>query len=118
MKKLICALFVATFAFSSCAVLDRTPSIYYNESELSLEDITKMSEGLKEPIETMSLLRLVPYGDEQVVNAVYWTEKGGVWHLSKECSYLGEDSDVFYGSVENAIECGKARVCVPCDKKK
>ena len=118
MKKLICALFVATFAFSSCAVLDRMPSIYYNESELSLHDITKMSDDLVEPNETVSQLRLVPYSDEAVENSVYWTEKGSVWHLSPSCSYLGEDSDIFYGSVESATDCGKARVCMPCEKKK
>ena len=117
MKRLICALFVATFAFSSCAVLDRTPSIYYNEDELSLYDITQMIESINEPLEAVSPLRLIPYGEETVENAVYWTEKGSVWHSSSSCSYLGKDSDIFYGSVENATECGKTRLCLPCEKK-
>ena len=44
MKRALMALFVATFVFSSCSVLDRKPTIYYNEEELTLEEIAQMAD--------------------------------------------------------------------------
>lgn len=118
MKKALYVLFVAIFLLSSCAVLDRTPSIYYNEEELSLEDITEMRHSVESPEETQPTLSLVPYSQAPTAVPVYWNANGNVWHLNTECGYLNRDGDIIFGSTEEAIKSGKVRVCSPCEKKK
>lgn len=116
MKRVFCALFVATFVFSSCTLLDRTPSIYYNEEELSLGDITEMRHSFVEDESANQTAVLVPYDETYVDVAVYWTENGKVWHLTPRCGYLKSGSQIIYGSRENAEKCGKTRVCSSCEK--
>lgn len=115
MKRIFFALFVATFAFSSCALLDRTPSIYYNEEELSLGDITEMRYSFKEEEVVDEDYLLVPYGETYVENAVYWTKNGKVWHLTPKCGHLKSGGQIIYGSREDAEKCGKTRVCSSCE---
>jgi hypothetical protein len=43
------ALFAVIVLFSSCSPLDRTATIYYNESEISIDDITAMREAFEDP---------------------------------------------------------------------
>ena len=117
MKILICALFVATFTFSSCAVLDRTPSIYYNEDKLSLEQITEMERDFENPESETERAVLVPVGDVIPDIPVFWTKNGKVWHLTTECGHLSSESEIFYGSTHSAEQNGKTRVCVTCDKR-
>lgn len=116
MKRRLCALFVAAFVFSSCAVLDRTPTIYYNEEELSLGDITEMRHSFEKSEIEKETVELVPYDGEPGDGLVYWIESGQVWHLSYKCRHLSSESKVIYGSEENAVECGKSRACMTCSK--
>ena len=51
-------------------------------------------------------------------STVYWTEKGSVWHLYKDCGYLSKSKEIKSGSVENAVEAGKDKLCSSCGKKK
>ena len=46
---------------------------------------------------------------------VYWTKSGKVWHLSENCRYI-KNSEQISGTVEEAIEAGKERVCSSCGK--
>ncbi len=46
---------------------------------------------------------------------VYWTKSGDVWHLSESCRYI-KSSDKISGTVEEAVEAGKERVCSSCGK--
>ena len=46
---------------------------------------------------------------------VYWTKKGKVWHVSKDCRYI-KNSEVESGTADNAIEAGKERACSSCGK--
>ena len=48
---------------------------------------------------------------------VYWTESGGVWHTFRDCSYLKKSKEIESGSVEKALESGKAKLCSACEKK-
>lgn len=48
---------------------------------------------------------------------VYWTEKGSVWHLYKDCGYLSKSKDIKSGSVQNAVDDGKDKLCSSCEKK-
>lgn len=50
-------------------------------------------------------------------STVFWTESGGVWHLFNNCSHLKRSKMIYYGTVEEAIEAGKEKVCSTCAKK-
>ena len=113
-KRLILTFFAGIFLLSSCTVLDRTPTIYYNESELSLADITNMRNDF--PEETQKSVNLIPYSENSVKDIVYWVENGSVWHLRTSCGYIKDGSDLFYGSEEDALLCGKEKVCSNCVK--
>ena len=118
MKKFICSLFVAVFVFSSCTVLDRSSDIYYNENKLSLDDITNMRHEFSEVEPSVKGINLIPYENAVSDEPVYWVDGGQVWHLKTECGYISDGSTVFYGSLENAVQCGKYRVCSSCENNK
>ena len=48
-------------------------------------------------------------------DTVYWVKGGSVWHLSRDCYHL-RNKDVISGSVEEAQEAGKTKVCSNCSK--
>ena len=48
-------------------------------------------------------------------STVYWTESGETWHTNPKCYHI-KNKDVFSGSVEEAIEAGKERLCKTCAK--
>ena len=50
-------------------------------------------------------------------STVYWTKKGSVWHRFRNCSYLSKSKEIESGSVEDAIEAGKEKLCSSCAKK-
>ena len=47
---------------------------------------------------------------------VYWTKGGSVWHTSKDCYYIKKSNNVESGSVEDAKEAGKEKICSHCGK--
>lgn len=53
----------------------------------------------------------------QYNQTVYWTKSGTVYHLNSECGHLNHSEELIYGSVEQAIEANKTRVCKDCEKK-
>jgi len=50
--------------------------------------------------------------DEQIV---YWTKSGETWHTKEDCYHI-KKSEYVSGTVEEAIEAGKKRVCKTCTK--
>ena len=114
MKRALLALFVVTFIFSSCSVLDRKPTIYYNEEELTLDEIAQMAESLKNAESEDASFSLIAYGEENIQTPLYWTEGGSVWHLDVECRHLKNIDKIFYGVEADAIKCGKQRACSSC----
>ena len=50
------------------------------------------------------------------LNVVYWIKGGTVWHLSDECYHIS-NKDILSGTVEEAMEAGKTKVCSSCSKK-
>lgn len=55
--------------------------------------------------------------EEYSDSCVYWTPFGHVYHLSEDCGSLNHSDNVYYGTVEKAIESNKTRVCSFCEKK-
>ncbi len=47
---------------------------------------------------------------------VYWTSSGSVWHISSECRYIRKSTNIINGSIEDAKEAGKTKVCSSCGK--
>lgn len=77
-----------------------------DESESMLESfIDSNSEG--EPRDEV---------DEDEILTVYWTKNGSVWHIDEECYRLNNSKEILSGSVEEAKESGKERVCSSCGK--
>lgn len=48
-------------------------------------------------------------------NDVFWTKAGTVYHLSEECSHLNHSEELIVGTVEQAIEANKTRLCKTCE---
>lgn len=48
---------------------------------------------------------------------VYWTKHGTVYHTSDECNHLDRSEELVYGTVEQATEAKKVRICKTCAKR-
>ena len=55
--------------------------------------------------------------ETKLMETVYWTKGGEVWHLFKDCGHLKNSKSILSGSVEDAIENGKEKVCSACSKR-
>ena len=53
--------------------------------------------------------------DSEKDQTVFWTKSGKVWHLSRDCGYI-KNSEVESGSLSDAVESKKERVCSSCGK--
>ena len=49
---------------------------------------------------------------EEIV--VYWVKNGEVWHVRASCSSLSRSKNILSGTIEEALDAGKARVCKRC----
>ena len=116
MKRILLSLLFAVVIFSSCSVLDRNASIYYNEKELSLNDIADMRHDFSQNEEPEKNVTLIPYDEVLSDDLVYWVSGGSVWHKTYNCGYIKSGSEVFYGTKESAAENGKTSVCSACEK--
>ena len=116
MKFAFLALLFAIITFSSCAVLDRSATIYYNEEELSLADVTEMRHIFDETENGLKSVTLIPCEEISADETVYWLKSGSVWHKTYECRYIKDGSEVFYGTKEKAAENGKINCCSACNK--
>ena len=48
---------------------------------------------------------------------VYWTDSGKVWHLFENCGYLKNSKEILSGTLADAEEEGKEKICSSCEKK-
>ncbi|MBQ6430635.1 MAG: hypothetical protein IJJ99_01985 [Oscillospiraceae bacterium] len=49
---------------------------------------------------------------------VYWSTFGKVYHLDENCSHLNRSDELTAGTVEQAIEANRTRVCKTCEAKR
>ncbi len=47
---------------------------------------------------------------------VYWTKSGKVWHISRDCRYIKNSTEILCGTVTEAKEAGKEKICSGCEK--
>lgn len=48
---------------------------------------------------------------------VFWAESGTVYHLRKTCPALAHSSEIFSGTVKEALGCNKEKLCARCAQK-
>lgn len=48
---------------------------------------------------------------------VYWTDSGQVWHTDPACASLKRAKAVRTGTVEEALDAGKSRICSYCESE-
>ena len=80
-------------------------------SEKETEDLTETREQDAEYNEDTTYIHENSEDDQ----TVFWTKGGKVWHLSKNCGYI-KNSEVESGSLSDAVESKKERVCSSCGK--
>ena len=56
---------------------------------------------------------IAEYGE----NDVYWTQFGTVYHTSPDCGHLNHSDELIVGTVEQAIEKNKTRLCKSCEAR-
>ena len=78
------------------------------------EDIQTEDNGVTQVIATSQQVESSVTPNETTVDVVYWTEGGSVWHNTKDCSALARSKNIISGSVHDAVEAGKERVCKKC----
>ncbi len=54
---------------------------------------------------------------EAIVDDVYWSPFGKVYHTHEDCSSLNQSDSLTYGTVEQAIAAGRTRLCSFCARK-
>ena len=55
--------------------------------------------------------------DSEETSIVFWTSGGSVWHLFEDCGHLKRGKEILSGTVQDAMDAGKEKVCSTCDKK-
>ncbi len=54
---------------------------------------------------------------EAIVDDVYWSRFGKVYHTHDDCQALNKSEELTYGTVEQAIAAGRTRLCSFCAKR-
>ena len=53
---------------------------------------------------------------DQTEDRVYWIKSGKVWHIDEHCRHIKHSNEILSGSVDEAKEAGKTKVCGTCGK--
>ncbi len=85
-----------------------------DSSGLEVDDIQTEDNSVTQAIVTSQQIESSATFNETTVAVVYWTEGGSVWHNTKDCSALARSKNIMSGSVHDAVEAGKERVCKKC----
>ena len=111
---------------TSCSIFTPDNQVFYggeilNDSKISeikaeiLNNEDNKSEGSSSDSENNT-----PGSEEQdgaEYSTVYWTSGGSVWHLSEDCGHLKRGKVIISGTVQDAMDAGKEKVCSTCGKK-
>ena len=76
-------------------------------STISREELTEMAEAFS--MHTGSL-------DKLPESEAYWTDGGTVYHTNRDCGHLSRAKVVTSGTIEEALNAGKAKICSTCSK--
>lgn len=122
MKRMLPVLMFLILVLNSCTE-DRQTVEYQgrrlDDAEI-LEHIQSVLSEEESSTEPSVRLEPKPWNDSVVYaseDCVYWTKSGSVYHTNTNCRYLPEDAELFYGTREDAVFCGKSRCCSACEKE-
>lgn len=109
---------VAAFAFIPFIILALTDKNADKKSKTIATIVAVVALG----IGTLFGIDWNPVSQEEMlansgIEEVYWTKGGTVFHLTPDCSHLNNSEDLLKGDSQTAIENGKTRVCITCQKK-
>ena len=76
-----------------------TPIPTFDSSSYSFEPVTEPN---------------VSTEDDTKEETVYWVPNGKVWHTTESCSTLARSSTILSGTIDEAQDAGKTRVCEKC----
>ena len=85
-----------------------------DSSILEGDDSQTEDDSVTQVISTFQQTDCTATSNEIIVSVVYWTESGSVWHNKKDCSALARSKSIMNGSIHDAVEAGKERVCKRC----
>ncbi len=51
---------------------------------------------------------------DNIEDIVYWVSGGEVWHIKRDCPSLSRSKDILSGTMNDALQEGKSRVCKRC----
>ncbi|MBE6312173.1 MAG: hypothetical protein E7076_03355 [Bacteroidales bacterium] len=54
---------------------------------------------------------------EEATSNVYWTKGGKVFHIYEDCQHLDRTEELTLGTIEEAEQAGKERLCKTCRKR-
>ena len=85
-------------------------------SEESTESIAVQEPDLKDETDSVpsAVSDEMSREETQKEETVYWVTGGSVWHRHSECPSLGRSREILQGTVQEAVESGKERVCKRC----
>ena len=93
------------------------PSGSKTETQTERNDVTASTEiHTCDESDTVKIYETETEIFEEQTDIVYWTKSGSVWHVSDQCRYIKNSKGVLSGSVEEAMEAGKEKVCSSCGK--
>ena len=102
---------------SQSAKEDPEESVSYGEgiemTEVNTEIETESKTETKTETETEAVTETETVSEDELV---YWVEGGKVWHLSTDCRYLKDKENIQCGTVEEAMEAKKTKLCSSCAK--
>lgn len=87
-----------------------------SEKESAPEERETESERIESNTETEAEATTKADESDIKTETVYWTEGGSVWHLTPQCSRLSKSKEIISGTVSEAKEAKKERVCSFCGK--
>lgn len=102
--RIISILLILTLACGLCASL----------SGCALATFSLISGGEKDPVSAED--KQADF-EKYSNTTVYWSKLGKVYHLYDDCDHLNANDVLYYGTVEQAAEAGKERVCKTCAER-
>jgi hypothetical protein len=118
---LISITFIPVILLTSCSILMPRQEVFDGGEILDKEMMDNIKSEIfnSTPSDDVSSLE-TEIESENVSNSenatVYWTEGGSVWHTDDRCGHLKRAKEILTGTVKEAIEAGKDKVCSSCAK--
>lgn len=113
-KQLITVFLIALLVLSAAGCAGKPP--VDGAETVSAEQIREMIRQARESA-LAAETEEAPDTKDSPDTPVYWTDGGQVWHTDPACASLKRAKSVRTGTVEEAKNAGKSRICSYCESK-